>query len=232
MTTAGDEPRHVATGEPLDVARELFGDRFELARRYHDLLAVEATTRGLVGPREVTRLWPRHLLNSAVLTELLPEGARVVDVGSGAGLPGIVLAIRRPDLHVELVEPLQRRTEFLRYAVDRLGLADAVRVVPGRAEDRAVRATVGSVAWVTARAVAPLDRLVRWCLPLLRPGGQLLAMKGATAAEELAEHERALGRAGADQVMIMQCGVSVLTVPTTVVTVRRAATDPGQEARA
>ncbi len=219
-------------GEPLGVARELFGDRFELAWRYRGLLAGEATTRGLIGPREVGRLWPRHLFNSAVLTELLPEGARIVDVGSGAGLPGIVLAIRRPDLQVELVEPLRRRTEFLRYAVDLLGLTESVRVVPGRAEDPEVRAAVGSVEWVTARAVAPLDRLVRWCLPLLRPGGQLLAMKGVTAADELADHDQALRRAGVDLVTVVRCGLPVLAQPTIVVVVRRAPTDPGQEARA
>src|SRR5206468_2812374 len=133
--------------------------------------------------------------NCAVLTELLPSGARVVDVGAGAGLPGLVLAVRRPDLSIDLVESLHRRVDFLTEAVAVLGLG-AVRIVHGRAEDRATLDAVGDARWVTARAVAPLDRLARWCLPLLRPGGTLLAIKGGTADQELLAHRTAVLHAG------------------------------------
>lgn len=177
-------------------ASGIFGGRLALAERYAHFLATAGIERGLIGPREVPRLWERHLLNCAVLTDLLPGDARLVDVGAGAGLPGLVVAIRRPDIRVDLVESLQRRIDFLAEAVGLLGLEQQVRVVRGRAEDAAVRATVGGADWVTARAVAPLDRLVGWCLPLLAPGGTLLAMKGATAAEELAAHRAPVRRCG------------------------------------
>ena len=140
--------------------------------------------RGLIGPREAPRLWERHLLNCAVLGEVVPRGAAVADVGSGAGLPGLVLAIARPDLRVTLVEPLLRRTRFLEEAVDLLGLRATGRGACGR----------GPRSWpgrtfdvVTARAVAPLARLARWCLPLVAPGGELVAMKGSSAPAEVAE---------------------------------------------
>jgi 16S rRNA (guanine527-N7)-methyltransferase len=199
----------------------VFGERLELARRFHNVLATDGHTWGLIGPREVPRLWDRHLLNCAVLTELVPERARVVDVGSGAGLPGLALAIRRPDLRVDLVESLLRRTQFLDAAVARLGLSDQVRVIHGRAEDANVVTQLGSVGWVTARAVAPLDRLVAWCLPLLAPRGHLLAIKGASAAREIGTHKSAIRRRGADEVRLVRCGIGLLAIPTTVVTVRR-----------
>jgi 16S rRNA (guanine527-N7)-methyltransferase len=218
MSVAVDVP------EPPALAAAVFGDRLELAREFARLLATEATTRGLIGPREVGRLWDRHLLNCAVVANLLPRAARVVDVGSGAGLPGLVLAIRRPDLRVDLVEPLQRRVTFLAEAVERLGLGDTVRVVRGRAEEPATRATVGAAEWVCARAVAPLDRLVRWCLPVLQPGGWLLAMKGATAATEVCEHRSAIQALGGREISVVQCGADELAEPTAVVRVRRDAT--------
>jgi 16S rRNA (guanine527-N7)-methyltransferase len=213
-------------GPTTEAAHAVFGVAVDQAQRFHDLLATEAAQRGLIGPREVDRLWGRHLLNCAVVTELLPDRARVVDVGSGAGLPGLALAIRRPDLRVDLVESLQRRTDFLTEAVSALGLESRVRVVRGRVEEAVVIATVGDAEWVTARAVAPLNRLVRWCLPLLRPGGRLLALKGATATDEVAEHERAMRRGGAEEVEILRCGVGLLEEPTTVVSVRRAQPKP------
>jgi len=172
--------------EPPDAVGEVFGDRSGLARRYADLLAGDGVVRGLIGPREVPRLWSRHLLNCAAVTELVPRHARVVDVGSGAGLPGVVIALRRADLRVDLVEPTARRVAFLDETVAALGLSPQVRVIRGRAEERTVRAAVGGADVVTARAVAPLDRLVRWCLPLLRPAGLLVALKGAAAEQELA----------------------------------------------
>lgn len=189
---------------PPSIASAVFGDRLELARRYADLLASDGIDHGLMGPRELPRLWVRHLLNSAMVSDAVPEsgGERVVDVGSGAGLPGLVIAIRRPDLRVDLVEPMQRRCEFLTRAADALGLTGQVRVVRGRADGRTVREAVGGAPWVTARAVAPLDRLVRWCLPLLEPGGALLAMKGANAAREVAEHRTGLTRLGAGSVEV------------------------------
>jgi 16S rRNA (guanine527-N7)-methyltransferase len=199
----------------------VFGARLALAVEFADLLAGDGVTRGLIGPREVPRLWERHLLNCAVLTELLPAGARVVDVGSGAGLPGLAIAVRRPDLRVDLVEPLQRRVTFLDETVQKLGFADRVRVLRGRADDAAVIDHARDAAWLTARAVAPLDRLVRWCLPLLRPRGALLAVKGATAATELAEHRCAIHELGGRDLEVRRCGIDVLAEPTTVVVVRR-----------
>jgi 16S rRNA (guanine527-N7)-methyltransferase len=206
---------------PSPSAEAIFGERLELARRFGQLLAGDAVARGLIGPREVPRLWQRHLLNCAVVTDLIPQGARIVDVGSGAGLPGLVLAIRRPDLRVDLVDPLQRRIAFLGEAVHRLGLDDTVRVVRGRAEEPTTVAAVGAAQWVTARAVAPLDRLVRWCLPLLQPDGALLALKGSTAAAEIREHRAVIRGLGGGDMTIVRCGEGELAEPTAVVVVRR-----------
>ena len=177
--------------------------------------------RGLLGPREASRVWERHLLNCAVIGELLPRAARVLDVGSGAGLPGIPLACARPDLRIDLVEPLARRVTFLEEAVAALTLAPRVSVVRGRAEERAVVRRVAPVAWVTARAVAPLDRLAAWCLPLLEPGGRLLALKGRRAAQELNEHRAVIGRLGGVDQHVVLCGVDLLASPSTVVVIRR-----------
>jgi 16S rRNA (guanine527-N7)-methyltransferase len=199
----------------------VFGPRLGLAQRYADLLAGDGIDHGLLGPKERDRLWDRHLLNCAVVTDLVPDGARVVDVGSGAGLPGLAFAIRRGDLEVELVESLQRRTAFLARCVESLNLGRQVRVKRGRAEDAAVVNEVGNSEWVTARAVAPLDRLVKWCLPLLRPGGTLLAIKGARAEDELAEHKSAIRRLGGTAPQIVRCGADVLDEPAVVVTVQK-----------
>ncbi len=174
----------------------VFAGRLELAIRFADRLASVGVERGLIGPREVDRLWERHLLNSAVVTELVPDGCRIVDVGSGAGLPGLPMAIRRADLRVDLVEPMLRRTQFLTETVAELDLVDRVRVIRGRAEEPAIRLEAGNADWVVARAVAPLDRLVKWCLPLLAPGGRLLALKGRTAEDEVAEHRIGYPRTG------------------------------------
>jgi 16S rRNA (guanine527-N7)-methyltransferase len=192
-----------------------------LACRYAELLTSSGVERGLLGPREASRIWERHLLNCAVVGELLPRAARVVDVGSGAGLPGIVLACARPDLRIDLVEPMARRVTFLEEAVAALALARRVSVVRGRAEERAVIRRVAPVAWVTARAVAPLDRLAAWCLPLLKPGGHLLALKGRRGAEELDEHRDAVSRLGGVDQDVVLCGVDLLASPTTVIVIRR-----------
>jgi 16S rRNA (guanine527-N7)-methyltransferase len=213
-----------ALPEPPAQATAVFGDRLDVAREFASLLATEATTRGLIGPREAGRLWDRHLLNCAMVTDLIPSDSRVVDVGSGAGLPGLVLAIRRPDLRIELVEPMQRRVTFLLEAVQHLGLDGTVRVVRGRAEEPATVAQVGPVGWVTARAVAPLDRLVRWCLPVLQPGGWLLALKGASAASEVRQYQSAIHALGGCETSVVRCGDGLLAEPTVVVQIRRDAT--------
>ena len=191
----------------------MFAERLPLAEQYVDLLTFAGVERGLIGPREVPRIWDRHILNCAVVVPRVPVGARVADVGSGAGLPGLVWAIARPDLHVTLIEPLLRRTIFLEEAVDTLGL-DQVTVLRARAED--VRETFDVV---TARAVAPLEKLAGWCLPLVRPGGVLLALKGRTAEEEVASSRVSLHKMGATDIVVSSHGD--LQVPTTVVEVSR-----------
>lgn len=164
-----------------DGAEALFGDSFESISKYVDILSTRGIERGLIGPREAGRLWGRHVLNSVAVSELVSEGLSVADVGSGAGLPGLPLAILRPDLDVTLIEPLLRRYTFLTEAVDELGLEDRVTVVRARAEDYR-----GQFDVVTARAVAPLAKLITWCAPLRHRDGQILALKGSSAQEEIA----------------------------------------------
>lgn len=193
----------------------MFASALPTAEEYADLLAGPGSERGLMGPREVPRLWERHILNCAVLTELIPEGATVCDVGSGAGLPGLVVAIRRPDLRVTLVEPLLRRTTFLEEAVEQLGLTN-VEVVRARA-DQLHGGRQFDV--VTSRAVAALDALLAWSMPLVRDGGALVAMKGASAPEELeaaSDAVRTLGGLRPEVITIRHDGLSF---PTTVVRV-------------
>lgn len=210
----------MAAPAPPAAAHRLFGERLPLAAAYADLLVTDGVVRGLIGPREAPRVWDRHLLNSAAIAELIPPAAFVVDVGSGAGLPGMVLAAARPDLAVVLVEPLARRTSFLTEAVSVLGLADRVTVLRARA-DQAVAELGRPADVVTARAVAPLDRLAGWCLPLTAIGGRLLAIKGASAAEEVAEHENEVRRLGGTPPVIRRCGVDLLDPPVTVVEIVR-----------
>lgn len=174
--------QHDRAPSPPDEAGRVFAsDRLPLAVAYADLLATEGVVRGLIGPREAPRLWDRHLLNCAVLGEAVPQDATVCDVGSGAGLPGLVLAIARPDLQVTLVEPLLRRTTFLEEVVSALSLP-RVEVVRGRAD---ALHGVRTFDVVTSRAVAPLERLLQWSMPLVSPDGALVAMKGSNVAEEI-----------------------------------------------
>jgi 16S rRNA (guanine527-N7)-methyltransferase len=205
------------------VARRVFGsERLPLAQRYADLLATEGVVRGLIGPREASRLWERHLLNCAVLGELVPEGATVCDIGSGAGLPGLVLAIARPDLRITLVEPLLRRTTFLEEVVAELALDD-VEVVRGRAE-----ALHGERRFdvVTSRAVAPLERLLGWSMPLVEPTGALVAMKGSSVHEEIAAAGPTLRRLGCASPSVTVLGVDLLE--STTVALRVAWADPAR----
>ena len=180
-------------GPVPEAARALFpAERLPLIEGYCRLLATDGVVRGLIGPREVPRLWDRHLVNCGLLATALPRHATVADIGSGAGLPGLVVSIARPDLSVTLVEPLLRRTTFLEEVVADLDLAN-VEVVRGRAD-----ALHGTRAFdvVTARAVAPLERLLGWCMPLVAPSGALLAMKGDSAEEEIATAGPLLRRLG------------------------------------
>lgn len=211
-------------------ARTLFGDRYGLAERYAEMLAGPGVDRGVIGPREADRLWERHLLNSAVLGELVPDGCRVLDVGSGAGLPGIPLAIARPDLTIVLLESMARRVTWLHEVIAELELA--VTVYRGRAEEPRVRSELGGNDVVTARAVAPLGRLVQWALPLVAPGGRLLAVKGASAEEEVARDFGVVRAAGGAAVEIVQCGATITQPPATVIVVPRLAQRVARPARA
>jgi 16S rRNA (guanine527-N7)-methyltransferase len=202
--------------ETHDSAVELFGPGLAKATAYAEALATTGAERGLIGPREVPRLWDRHLLNCVALKELIPDGAELADVGSGAGLPGLPLSIARPDLSVFLIEPLLRRVVWLREIVLELDLPN-VEIIRARAN--AVAETRSSFDVVTARAVAPLPSLLELCLPLVRPGGELLAMKGDSAAEELIEAQPILERLGAVGWSVATCGEGVLETPTTVVRV-------------
>jgi 16S rRNA (guanine527-N7)-methyltransferase len=223
-TTPSRDPKPPA---PPASAEAVFGAALPLAELYVARLATDGVVRGLIGPREVPRLWERHVLNSAAVAEAVPEGARVVDVGSGAGLPGIPLALARPDVTLTLVEPMSRRVEFLDQAVAELAAAmgrpQSWRVVRGRAEERPVVTTVGKVDVVTARAVAPLPRLVGWCRGLLRPGSQLIALVGARALEELPALLPELEAAGMRDIHPRAVGASLGDAATTVVVMTRGA---------
>ena len=199
------------------VAADIFGSALPSAQRFVAHLADTGISWGLVGPREVPRLWDRHVLNCAVLTDLIDEGARVVDIGSGAGLPGLTIALRRSDLDVVLVEPLLRRARWLELVVADLGLPN-VTVRRARAEELHGQEQGD---YVTARAVASLDRLARWGLPLLRPNGELLALKGRSAAEEVARTASAVASVGGVSTEVVTVGGDLLDPPVTVVRVRR-----------
>jgi 16S rRNA (guanine527-N7)-methyltransferase len=202
--------------EAPPVAREVFtGEALEQAQAFAELLAGPGVVRGLLGPREVPRIWDRHLLNCAVVAEAVPADASLVDIGSGAGLPGLVLAIVRPDVSVTLLEPLLRRTVFLSECVETLKLGN-VEVLRGRAEELAHK-RVFDVA--TARAVAPLDRLLAWALPLLRSGGELLAMKGERAGEEIETARARLKSSGVREVELITVGHGRVEPPATLVRV-------------
>ena len=194
--------------------------------RYQEILAGPGLDRGLMGPREMPRLWERHILNCVVVAApelgLIPQGALVADVGSGAGLPGLVWAITRPDLTMILIEPLLRRATFLTEAVIDLGLTDRVTVLRARAEKVVATPNWTGVDIVTARAVAPMERLLGWTMPLLKPVGDLIAFKGSGAQTELDGATQALAQFGITEISVLTCGVGVVVPETTVVRARRA----------
>ncbi|WP_346924062.1 16S rRNA (guanine(527)-N(7))-methyltransferase RsmG [Rothia sp. (in: high G+C Gram-positive bacteria)] len=205
----------VLSGDALEAAQKVFGDRLPVAQRYVQHLASSGIERGLIGPREVPRLWERHVLNCAVVQELIEQGATVADVGSGAGLPGLCLAIARSDLSLTLIEPLERRVIWLTEIVEDLGLEN-VDIMRSRAEQ-----AVGYVEadYVTARAVSALVGLLDITLPILRGTGQLLALKGRTATEEITKAKKKLNKYGARKTEILLAGEDLLEEPTTVVRV-------------
>lgn len=197
----------------------------EELERYQAILAGPGLDRGLMGPREMPRLWDRHILNCAVVAEprigLIPQGALVADVGSGAGLPGLVWAITRPDLTMILVEPLLRRATFLTEAVIDLGLTGRVTVLRARAEKVIATPNWTGVDIVTARAVAPMERLLGWTMPLLKPVGDLIALKGSSAQNEIDAATEAISQYGITEISVLTCGAGVVEPETTVVRARR-----------
>lgn len=199
--------------EPI-AAADVFGAGIELVRRYVRALASDGMVRGLIGPRETGRLWSRHVLNSAVAQTLLVAGSDVVDIGSGAGLPGIPLAIARPDCNFTLVEPLERRTVFLQEIVDILQLNNC-RVLRGRADQMVTEC--GQVDVATSRAVAPLAKLAAWSAPLLRPGGEMLALKGSSAAAEITRDSAAAAAAGLFDLEVITVGLGIVDPVTSII---------------
>jgi 16S rRNA (guanine527-N7)-methyltransferase len=222
---AGGMNQALPAPPPPPAAAEVFGSRMPLAERFAGILSDSGVSHGLVGPREVPRLWERHVLNCAVVAPALPADVDVIDVGSGAGLPGLALVIARPDVRMHLVEPMLRRTTWLHDAVEELGL-DNVEVHRGRAEQFWGQL---SAPVVTARAVARLGELARWSLPLLRPGGSMLALKGASAQEELDADRAALRRLGAVSDAVETYGADVVSPATIVVRVTLGATPARRE---
>ncbi|HET7278021.1 MAG TPA: 16S rRNA (guanine(527)-N(7))-methyltransferase RsmG [Dermatophilaceae bacterium] len=191
-------------------AHHVFGDRLSQAEAFATVLADTGVSHGLIGPREVPRLWDRHILNCAVIHDAFPEGATVIDVGSGAGLPGVAVAIARPDLRIHMVEPSLRRTAWLSRVVADLELANCT-IHRGRAEEFHGRLRAP---FVTARAVARIDKLARWTFPLLGSEGTLVAMKGRGAIEELEAERVVLTQLGMVGAVFSEHGVGVLEEPT------------------
>jgi 16S rRNA (guanine527-N7)-methyltransferase len=197
---------------PPQGAAAVFGSALDSAEVYAGMLATRGVEHGLIGPHEVPRLWDRHLLNCAVVAELIDsQPATLVDIGSGAGLPGIVLAMVRPELNVILLEPMDRRCRFLTDCIAELGLSNA-SVLRARAEDAVLRADIA-----TARAVAPLDRLAELAVRLVQPGGMVLAIKGQTAADELKKARPVLKRLGIRSAEVVRAGQGKVVPATTVV---------------
>lgn len=209
----------ILEAEPAS-ARELFGDRIELGRSYAASLAAQGETLGLIGPRELPQLWTRHILNSVLLAPLLH--GRVGDVGSGAGLPGLVLAIARPDVEMTLIEPMERRTDWLLAEVERLQLSN-VEVLRARAEDLPGSGELRPLDQVTARAVSALRTLIPLTAPLVRSGGQLVLLKGERAGAEIDAAQKVIRRHRLHDVEVLELGAAHGLETTRVV---RATVDP------
>lgn len=200
MTTGPNVPRGT---NPTKAQEQVLGLAFPQLSQYAQILGQEAVLQGLLGPREIDRIWDRHILNCAALNELIPQAKSIIDIGSGAGLPGIVLAIMNPSTHVILVEPMQRRTDFLKDVKKQLNLEN-VEIIRGRAENQKIQAQV-----VTSRAVAPLNKLLAWSLPLVEKGGKVLAIKGEKAQSELEEAQKELNLLKNTTASIKTCGLAL-----------------------
>ncbi|MCR1161975.1 MULTISPECIES: 16S rRNA (guanine(527)-N(7))-methyltransferase RsmG [Micrococcaceae] len=212
------------TAAEQEAAEKIFGERLDLAKRYVEHLATSGTERGLIGPREIPRLWSRHVLNCAVIESAIAMDSHVADVGSGAGLPGLCLAIARPDLELTLIEPLERRVIWLQEVVDDLGL-DNVTIMRTRAE-LAVGLVDADV--VTARAVSALTNLAGLTIPLLNGRGEVVAIKGRSAGEEIEKAKKVIRKLGGVETSVVVCGQELLEEPTTVV--RIIVNKPGKSA--
>lgn len=211
------EPGVESASAPPAAAAHFFGDGLAVAVVYAELLVTAGVTRGLIGPRETGRIWQRHLLNSVAISPALPSRSLIVDIGSGAGLPGVAIAIARPDLRIHLVEPLHRRVTWLHEVVEQLDVADRVQIHHGRAEELVpVSADV-----VVSRAVAPLRRLLPWCARWCRPGGLVLSLKGERAYEESADVADDVVAWGLGETSVARFGEGVLTPPVVAVLCRR-----------
>jgi 16S rRNA (guanine527-N7)-methyltransferase len=215
MNLNSDEQVDITPESEPPVAQQVFGSRVDLARLYFNALVRDSDELGLLGPREMPRLWTRHILNSAVVSELLVGGEAVADVGSGAGLPGIPLAIVRPDVHFTLIEPMERRAAWLQKIVDDLKLSN-VEVIRARAED--VHGRRFDI--VTARALSAMPKLLRLTVPLTKSGGRILALKGGKAAEEIQDARPLMKKLGIASFELLTTGATLLAEPTSVVQTR------------